>query len=645
MAQGRTPYPLLHCRHVTMATMNAANLVRKAGEHRYGIALLFVWSLLIIASAIWNLHENYRGTYSKALIEAKTIFQHNLAYRRWNAMHDGLYVRVTDKNPPNPYILAEGRDLVTRDGTVLTTINPFQMTRQAYDLLRTQSPELAVLNRTVSLNPLNPDNLPDEWEKKALLDFEKGRGEVSDITMIDGAPFMRLIAPYITEQQCLKCHEYQGYQVGDIRGGMSVAVPMTPYFASAASARKIIILTHVALWVLGTLAIMLFFNSFRKYKIAIRRNEEKFRIVSEFAYNFEYWIDENKEIVFISPSCERITGYSREDFMNSSQLMFEMVHPDDRAKLKKHLASFHEATHEEMEFRIITKEGTVRWMAHTCTPIFVEGKFLGRRGSNRDITAAKRMEEELRQAKRVEEIGRFAGGIAHDFNNVLTSVSSLTYLLKNKIARDDKSLQEIVNYVMIATKLGQNLTSNLLMFGRRRASDLKERQLNAIVANLENVIASLLSDLITFSVSLADRERPVMVDQHQVEQILINLATNARDAMPGGGRLTISTDPARVDRPLPCRDGEIPAGDYMTLSVADTGSGISEENLQKIFTPFYSTKPDNKGTGLGLSIIQDIIRQHHAFLDVQSVVGEGTRFQVYFPVVADDGQSAGGRPV
>ncbi|MFH1215474.1 MAG: ATP-binding protein [Pseudomonadota bacterium] len=613
--------------------MDLKTLVKKADEHRHGLHLLIVWSILIAASAVWNIHENYSGTSSKALIEAKTIFQHNLAYRRWNAMNDGVYVKVSERTPPNPYILDETRDLTTKEGVKLTIINPFQMTRQAYDLLRIQSPELAVLNRTVSLNPINQDNEPDEWERKALLLFEKGKGEMSDITTINGAPFMRLIAPYVTEERCLKCHEYQGYHIGDIRGGMSVAVPMQPYWDAAGSARKIIVMTHLLLWLLGTLAITLFFASFKKYKIALRQNEEKFRIVSEFAYNFEYWINEKREISFISPSCDRITGYSREDFLNSSQLMYDLVHPDDKVLFKKHLADFGDPPHEDIEFRIITKDGDVRWMAHTCTPIYVDGKFLGRRGSNRDITTNKKLKEELQQAKKVEEIGRFAGGIAHDFNNVLTSVSSLTSLLKGQINHDKPQLQKIVNYILIATKLGQNLTSNLLMFGRKRTTNLEKLKLNGTITKLENVIGSLLSDLIACSITLDDSESYVMIDQHQVEQILINLSINARDAMPAGGSLGICTSRKTIGKTYLCRYGDIPRGDYMVLSISDTGHGIAEEILDKIFHPFFSTKPDNKGTGLGLSIIHDIVLQHKGYIDVKSVLKEGTVFSVYFPVV------------
>ncbi len=608
--------------------------MKKKWEQRYLATLPVIWTILIAVSAIWNLHENYRSNYDKALIEARTIFQHNLAYRRWNSMHGGVYAKIRDINQPNPHILRSDRDLITIDGSLLTMINPFQMTRQAYDLLKHQSPELAVLNRTVSLDPLNTDNYPDNWEAMALHGFENGNGPIGEITTIDGAPYMRLMSPYVTEKKCLPCHEQQGYDVGDIRGGMSIAVPMQPYYEAAASSRTIIMTTHIILWLLGMIAILLFFVSVRNYKNALKEKEEKFRIVSEFAFNFEYWINEKKELAFISPSCERITGYSREDFEQSDQLMFDMIHLEDRDMWKNHLVRFDEPVHNDIEYRIIAKDGTIRWISHTCSPIYVDGQFLGRRGSNKDITENKQLEEELQQAKKIEELGHFAGGIAHDFNNVLTSISTFSHLMLDEIKDEESLLHNYINHIVIAAKLGQHLTSNLLMFGRRRNANLKDADLNEIIGNIESVIRSLLNEEIHCRITLTDATSSIKADPHQIEQVIINLVTNARDAMPQGGELSIGTEMVSLSQGQSGRLRDIPAGSYMVLSVTDTGSGITEQNLATIFKPFYSTKPSNKGTGLGLAILDNIIKQHKAFLDIDTALHQGTTFQIFFPIQA-----------
>jgi PAS domain S-box-containing protein len=612
-------------------------------EQRYLLALLLVWSFLVTVSAIWNLHENYRSNYDKALIEAETISQHNLAYRRWNSMHDGVYAKVRGINRPNPYIIRPDRDIIAVDGTRLTMINPFQMTKQAYDLLKHQSPELAVLNRTVSLDPLNPDNNPDPREVKALQGFEDGKGPLSEITTIGGASYMRLMSPYVTEKRCLPCHQHQGYEVGDIRGGMSIAVPMQPYYESAVSARKIIMATHAILWLLGAVTIFLFFVGIRNYKIAIKEKEEKFRIVSEFAYNFEYWISNKKQLAFISPSCERITGYSRNDFERNKHLMFDMIHPDDKKMWETHLVDFEEPAHSDLEYRIIAKDGQTHWLSHTCSPIYVDGQFLGRRGSNRDITDNKRLKEELLQARKIEELGHFAAGVAHDFNNVLASIATFSHLMMDVIREEDSLLYEHINHIIIAAKLGQNMTSNLLMFGRRRSSNLQDCNLNEIIGNIESVIRSLLTKEINCQIALTDAKPPIKADPHQIEQVLINLVTNARDAMPEGGDLFIATQRISLHQGRAGKFRNIPAGNYMLLSVSDTGSGIAEENLTTIFKPFFSTKASHKGTGLGLAILDNIIKQHNGFIDIDTVLQQGTTFQVYLPLQGDGDNGAADR--
>lgn len=601
-------------------------------HQRNTVVLIILWSLLVFGSATWNLHEDQTSTQEKALIEANTIFQHNLAYRRWNSLHGGIYAKISEINQPNPYISAENRDIYGMDGSRLTIINPFQMTKQAYDLLRTQSPELAVFNRTVSLDPLNPENTPDEWETAALEKFYDGVGPQSEMTIIKGAPYMRLISPYVTERRCMRCHEDQGYEIDDIRGGMSIAVPMRPYLKAAAKSRKIIINTHLFLWLLGITVVGLLSRGLQKYQARIMADEEIFRIVSEFAYNFEYWINENKQLTFISPSCERITGYSRREFLEKTDLMFDMIHPADKELFTHHLADFERSVHDDMEYRIVTKDGATKWLSHVCVPIYAEGTFRGRRGSNIDITDQKKLQEKLQKSKKVEDIGHFASGVAHDFNNVLTSITTLTHLLEQNIDKDNIFALELSDNIVIASKLGQNLTSNLLHFGRKQSIALRQTKLNRLIRNIETVLQVLLRGNISLKVVIAKNEKPVTVDHHQIEQILLNLATNARDAMPEGGNITISVEPMLLAEDRITHTGVVPAGEYMILSVGDTGTGIKESVLHNILEPFYSTKSSSKGTGLGLAIVKNIVHQHQAFMEIDSTPGIGTTFRLFFPV-------------
>ena len=600
----------------------------------YSFNLLTGLTILFVTSVAWNLYQNHKDTIEKAKIEARAIFQHNLAYRRWNAMHGGVYVEISEKNQPNPYLELPNRDIVSVSGVKYTTINPFQMTYQAYELLRKQSPVLAPINRTVSLHPLNPANGPDDWETDALLKFEDGVSEIYEITEINNAPYMRLLTPYITEKGCLKCHGYQGYEAGDIRGGMSVAVPMQPYYDAAFSTKMIIIVSHLLLWMLGAGTIILFSNGLRKYQSAMSKSEEKFRIVSEFAYNFECWTGADNEVKFISPSCERITGYTREEFINNPKLLQDIVHSDDREYFNRHIVRPDGKAMEDVEYRIVTKKGETRWISHNCSPIYVGGNFLGRRRSNRDITDKKRLEEQLMQSQKMECLGRFACGIAHDFNNTLSTITTFTHLLQGEMDPYNKEMADYVKYISMASKLGKNLTSNLLNFGHKQIAERKPVLMSDIVNNISDILKVLTTEDIDCDISIAINELPVFADVHQVEQVLINLCTNARDAMPDGGKVVIKTCKVVFEKNRQGTLVDVPPGTYMQLLVADTGIGIPPENIKEICQPFFTTKQNSrsKGTGLGLSIIDNIIRENKGYLDVTSTVGEGSTFYIFLPV-------------
>ncbi|MCL4536022.1 MAG: DUF3365 domain-containing protein [Nitrospirae bacterium] len=596
---------------------------------KYYLNLAIIWTSLIIISVIWNIYQTREETIEKARIEARTIFEHNIAYRRWNTMHGGIYAPVAEKNQPNPYIVDPNRDVTTTNGIKLTLINPFRMTKQAYELLQEQSP-MPTINRTVSLQPLNPDNTPDEWEKKALLEFEKGRSEVSEITTINGNPYMRILKPYITVEGCLKCHGFQGYKVGDIRGGMSIAVPMNPYYASEARTWKTIAVTHLLIWLVGMGGIVMLTRSIKRQQQKTEESESKFRTLSEFAHDWEYWVKENMEIVFMSPSCEHITGYTQEEFLNSPHLLCDMVHPEDKVVCGEHMADFRAPQHEEMEFRIIAKDGQVKWLSHVCGPIYVNGQFLGRRVSNRDITDRKMLEEQLIQSQKMESLGLLAGGIAHDFNNLLTAITGYSSLLQEEIGNGSDKTKRYIQNVLNASEKAQNLTSSLLTFSRKQIIKPSTISLNEVIKNISGLLQRLIGEDIELRLKCSDVEFPVFGDAHQIEQVVMNLATNARDAMPSGGVLSIETTPAMLDSEYTEKYGA-KHGKYMMISISDIGMGIDKKDMVHIFEPFYTTKEKGKGTGLGLSMVYGIIKQHDGFINVYSEKNIGTTFKIYIP--------------
>ena len=615
--------------------MSFARSIRIFLARNYRGSLLISWTILVLASVSWNLFQNHEDTIAKARIEASTIFDHNIAYRKWSTMHGGIYTRISNKNKDNPHLFfrikGEGKDKIG-----FAIIDPFQVTQQAYEVLHKQSSNLAAFSHTVSLDyksTIDPYDKPDKWEEQALKEFKAGKiSEAYTITEINSAPYLKLLKPYVIDQGCLNCHESKVFKIGAVHGGMSVAIPMQPYYKTALIAKRTILMTHLLLWFLGSLAIIKFSAAFQKYQTTITQNEEKFRIVSEFAYNFEYWIKENNELAFISPSCERLTGYSRNMFMDNPKLLLEIIHPDDTQKYRHHIDKIDAAEHNGTDFRIIKKDGEIRWFTHTCSPIYINGQFLGRRGSSMDITEHKKLEARLSRTQRLEYLGQFAGGIAHDFNNVLASICTFSHILGEELA-DNKTAADYIKYINIAAKLGKNLTSNLLSFGKKQIVSPQKTNLQDIVTNISDILKSLVNEEIKLTIALSPNDLAISADKHQIEQILINLCTNARDAMPRGGTISISTKDVELDAPKHGNIEEIPAGRFMLLSISDTGQGIAPENITKICEPFFTTKGPSKGTGLGLAIIHTIIKQHQAFLDVESVITKGTTFRIYFPVI------------
>ncbi|MDP2107399.1 MAG: PAS domain S-box protein, partial [Desulfobulbaceae bacterium] len=400
--------------------MHVATTIRNFLAKNYLISLLVLWSTLISASVTSNLYQNHRDTVAKAKIEARTIFRHNIAYRKWSTMHGGIYTKITEKNKDNPHLLYNIAG--QQNEVAFEIIDPSQVTRQAYEVLHNQAPNLAAISHTVSLDhqrTADPYDQPDEWEANGLRTLEAGElEETSTITTINNAPYLRLLMPYIVDRGCFTCHGHE-FTIGNVRGGMSVAVPMQPYYETAVQTERTTIITHILLWFLGCVAIIKFSNAFKRYRSTIMESEKKFRIVSEFAYNIEYWLGKDQRLIFISPSCQELTGYTRNELISNPEMLELMIYPEDRYAYRLLITNDDSHSFTTPPLRITTKNGQERWVTHTVTPIYADGEYLGRRGSCVDVTEQKKLEKQLAQSKQLECLGQFAGGIAHDFNNVL----------------------------------------------------------------------------------------------------------------------------------------------------------------------------------------------------------------------------------
>jgi PAS domain S-box-containing protein len=249
-----------------------------------------------------------------------------------------------------------------------------------------------------------------------------------------------------------------------------------------------------------------------------------------------------------------------------------------------------------------------------------------------DVTEKKKLQDQLIQAQKMESLGNMAGGIAHDFNNMLTAIMGFGHLLQMDMPKDDPK-RVWIDEIFSAGERAANLTQGLLAFSRKQVITPKPVNLNEIIKSMGKMLRRLIREDIEFKTMLAERDLTVMADAGQIEQVLINLVTNARDAMPNGGVLTISTDVVELDSEYMKTHAIEKPGLYALISIADTGVGMDEETKQRIFEPFFTTKEMGKGTGLGLSIVHGIIKQHNGYINVYSELGMGTTFKIYLPLI------------
>jgi two-component system cell cycle sensor histidine kinase/response regulator CckA len=312
----------------------------------------------------------------------------------------------------------------------------------------------------------------------------------------------------------------------------------------------------------------------------------------------------------------------------------------------------------DLERRYTRKDGTEFWGHLSCKRFHdSQGNELGLIGVITDITERKRAENELkiyrdhleelveertkevsvlndqlRQSQKLEAVGLLAGGIAHDFSNILTTIKGSMYLIQNHM-KEDNPLLEYAELVMSSISKANNLSQSLLAFSRKQTFILQPLELHEIIEKTMKLLAQVLGEHIRLNISLTSRETVILADRNQMEQILLNLATNARDAMPDGGILAIQTDIILMDDEFIRKHGYGAAGKYVLMSVSDSGTGMGEDIREKIFEPFFTTKESGKGSGLGLAVIYGIVKQHNGYIFCETAPQQGTTFRIYLPAV------------
>jgi two-component system NtrC family sensor kinase len=297
------------------------------------------------------------------------------------------------------------------------------------------------------------------------------------------------------------------------------------------------------------------------------------------------------------------------------------------------LKAFQDGKVHEHETQVTDKDGNTIYFHCTASVALrdKEGTPTAVIEISRDITSHKKLERQLIQAQKMEAVGQLAGGVAHDFNNILTAIIGFGNLLQEEVSKDDL-LNNYITKILNSAQKAANLTQSLLAFSREQIISPKPVNLNEIIQRMGRLLSRLISEDIELSTVLTDEYLTVMADSTQIETVLMNLATNARDAMPDGGSLTIKTERIELDHEFIMAHGYGKPGSYALTSIEDTGQGMDEKTKERIFEPFFTTKEVGKGTGLGLAMVYGIIKQHDGYINVYSEPGKGTTFKIYLPL-------------
>jgi PAS domain S-box-containing protein len=405
------------------------------------------------------------------------------------------------------------------------------------------------------------------------------------------------------------------------------------YLLGAAAAAVVIMVTESSgYWLTLLLTAAPLYLTYKMYRGG-KESEARQGAILEAAQDAIITMDQQLNIREFNPAAEQMFGYARLDILGRNVAL--LLPPADRARQVRALNEYMTTGRlagRQLELRGLRADGSDFPLELTVARIGADSRAV-LTGFFRDITERTALEEQLRQSQKLEAIGRLAGGVAHDFNNILMSIMGAADLMLMQLAPGDAARDEATE-IKQSVDRGAGLTRQLLAFSRRQATRSRLFALGDVVRGMDTMLRRLIGPEVEFEIVCSPQPLMIMADLGQVEQVVLNLVVNARDAMPSGGRVTVRVEEVELDETAALAFIEGKPGMYARLGVADTGTGIDEATRARLFEPFFTTKEQGKGTGLGLSIVYGIVKQSSGYITVVSEPGRGATFMIYFPIAA-----------
>lgn len=615
----------------------------------YSWFLVLTWSIIIASMLMFGLYQIRQVQREIVQKEARANFSKDQAIRLWATMHGGVYVPVTAETPPNPYLRhVQERDLKTPSGIELTLMNPAYMLRQTMDKYEIR---YGIRGHITSLKHFRPETGPDEWEKDALKDFEKGVKEVFDYAEIDGKPYFRFMAPMITKKDCLKCHSHQGYQVGDVRGGVSVSVPMAPYLANQRRQTISYSIAFILLWLSGFLGILLTSRGLKnrilerdRAEEKLRQNKEMLQMVFDGISDPLVMLGKNLDIRLLNKAAYAYYHVGQEEVVGKS------CHQAFRGISAKCENCEIPAAVISDQHLMFEREGFMDSSRIEQVVVYPIGEKENEDGAAiiriTDITNEKMLRKQIVQTEKLSSLGFLVSGVAHEINNPNSFISFNIPILK-------EYLNEIIPIIDDYAKEHEHLELFGMTYPQFREDVLKlldniengSRRINIAVSNLRgisrtkekthmdwinvkevieksvSICRSKINRMVkSFEVSIPEEIPLIYTDSEAIETAVINLLINAAQAVDKDNswiRLKVAFDDSSQND--------------LIIDISDNGCGIEEKIKNHIFDPFFTTKSPSEGTGLGLTLCHNSIRELGGRIEVDSEAGKGSTFKVILP--------------